>query len=111
VRDRDELLGFVTEATLLRHLANGTDQLATPVGMLCESDYATVTPQTRIEVLQQLLADARLTIVRDGSEIVAILTKIDLIEYLARRHDRRDSPRASSSDSGAHRSREHIEVS
>ena len=50
-----------------------------------ESEYATVTPDTKIELLQNVLADARAAIVIDRDAVVGILTKIDLIEFLSKK--------------------------
>ncbi|MCZ7682392.1 MAG: CBS domain-containing protein [Sandaracinaceae bacterium] len=79
------LLGAVAEVDLLRYLVSGEHSLDSPVEPLVESDYATVTPQTRVENVQGLLNDARMAIVLDEGRIVGIVTKIDLIDYLTRR--------------------------
>ncbi len=79
------LLGAVAEVDLLRYLVSGEHSLDSPVEPLVESDYATVTPETRVENVQGLLNDARMAVVLDEGRIVGIVTKIDLIDYLARR--------------------------
>ena len=79
-----ELIGMVTEVALLRYLASGEYSLASAVEALAESDYATRHAQHRHRVVQSLLGEARIAIVLDGDEIVGVITKIDLIEYLAR---------------------------
>ena len=43
-----------------------------------------VTPNTKIELLQGVLADAKVAIVEERDEIVGIVTKIDLIDFLAK---------------------------
>jgi cystathionine beta-synthase len=86
VLDGDELVGIVTEVALLRYLASGEYSLSSTVGPLSEGDYATVSPQTRIELVQSLLANTRMAIVRDGDALVDVITKIDLIEYLAKKY-------------------------
>ena len=63
----------------------GEQSLDSPIGPLLESDYATVSPRTSIENLQGLLNDARMAVVTDEDKIVGVVTKIDLIDYLARR--------------------------
>jgi cystathionine beta-synthase len=78
-----KVLGVVTEVSLLRYLASGEHSLSSPVEALAESDYATVTPGTSIELLQGLLGEARLAIVMDDDKMSGVITKIDLIEYLA----------------------------
>jgi cystathionine beta-synthase len=84
------LHGAVAEVDLLRYLVSGEHSLDSAVGPLAESDYATVSPQTTIEHLQGLLSDARMAVVLDGApgpsaRIAGVVTKIDLIDYLARR--------------------------
>jgi cystathionine beta-synthase len=86
VLDGDELVGIVTEVALLRYLASGEYSLSSTVGPLSEGDYATVSPQTRIELVQSLLVNTRMAIVRDGDTLVDVITKIDLIEYLAKKY-------------------------
>jgi cystathionine beta-synthase len=84
VVDRGKMRGIVAEVDLLRALVAGGKTLDTPVGEVVEDDYATVTPNTKIELLQSVLADAKVAIVEDRDEIVGIVTKIDLIDFLAR---------------------------
>ncbi|MFO0713142.1 MAG: pyridoxal-phosphate dependent enzyme [Sandaracinus sp.] len=87
VVEEGRLLGAVAEVDLLRYLVSGEHSLDSSVGPLAESDYATVSPRTSIENLQGLLNNARMAIVIDEVEakIVGVVTKIDLIDYLARR--------------------------
>ncbi|MFO0686159.1 MAG: cystathionine beta-synthase [Sandaracinus sp.] len=80
-----KLVGAVAEVDLLRYLVSGEHSLESAVGPLAESDYATVSPRTSIENLQGLLNDARMAIVTDEGKIVGVVTKIDLIDFLARR--------------------------
>jgi cystathionine beta-synthase len=82
VLDHGRLLGVVSEVSLLRYLASGECSLTSPVAALAESDYASVSPDTRIELVQGLLANARIAIVVERDQIVGVVTKIDLIEYL-----------------------------
>jgi cystathionine beta-synthase len=85
VVDGGKLVGAVAEVDMLRYLVSGEHSLDSPVGALVESDYATVSLRTSIESLQALLAEARMAIVVEGERIVGVATKIDLIDYLARR--------------------------
>ena len=54
-----------------------------PVDELVEADYATVTPQTKIKLLKTIFNDAKLVCVLERDDLVGVITKIDLIEYLA----------------------------
>jgi cystathionine beta-synthase len=79
-----KLRGIVQEVDLLRHLVSGKKTLDSPVGDLAEGDYATVTPDTKIELLQNALSDAKVAMVTEGEELVGIVAKIDLIDFLAK---------------------------
>jgi cystathionine beta-synthase len=85
VIDNGKLRGIVAEVDLLRHLVSGEGTLDSPIGGLIESDYATVTAETKIELLQSVLSDAKLAIVTEREGVVGIVTKIDLIDFLARK--------------------------
>lgn len=85
VLDGGKLRGIVAEVDLLRHLVSGEGTLDSPIATLIESDYATVTPDTKIELLQGVLNDAKLAIATDHEQVVGIVTKIDLIDFLAKR--------------------------
>ena len=84
VVDKGKLRGIVGEVDLLRALVSGGKTLDSPIAELVEGDYATVTPDTKIELLQGVLADAKVAIVADRDALVGIVTKIDLIEFLAK---------------------------
>ena len=84
VVDGGKLRGIVAEVDLLRHLVSGKKTLESPVGEIAEGDYATVTPDTKIELLQSALADAKVAMVTENDELVGIIAKIDLIDFLAR---------------------------
>jgi cystathionine beta-synthase len=87
-----KLCGIVAEVDLLRALVSGGKMLESPIGELIENDYATVTLNTKIELLQAALADAKVAIVEDEDRVAAIVTKIDLIDFLARRVQTPSSP-------------------
>jgi cystathionine beta-synthase len=85
VVENGKLIGIIAEVDLLRHLVSGSGTLDSAVGPLVEGDYATVSPDTKIELLQNVLSDAKLAIVLDHDKVVGIVTKIDLIEFLAKK--------------------------
>jgi cystathionine beta-synthase len=85
VVDADRLLGIVHEVDLLRHLVSGAGTLDSSIENLIESDYASVSPDTKIELLQGVLNEAKLALVLDSGKMVGLVTKIDLITYLAER--------------------------
>ncbi len=85
VMDGDTLRGVVGEVAVLRNLVSGEAHLDGTIAGIIESDYATVTPDTRIDLLQSVLADAKVALVTDGPGLFGLITKIDVIDYLARR--------------------------
>ncbi len=77
--------GIVAEIDLLNFLVEHEGgALDTPVTELIESDYATVTPHTRISLLKRIFNDAKVVLVTQDDNLRGLLTKIDLIDYLAR---------------------------
>lgn len=79
-----KLKGIVAEVNLLRHLVSGHKTLDSTIDELVEGDYATVTPNTKLELLQSVLSEAKVAIVAEADQVVGIVTKIDLIDFLAR---------------------------
>ncbi|WP_437677487.1 pyridoxal-phosphate dependent enzyme [Sorangium sp. So ce131] len=85
VTERGKLLGMVHEIDLLRHLVEGSGTLDSSIRGLVESDYATVTPETKVELLKGVLSDAKIALVLEGEAVLGVVSKIDLIDYLARK--------------------------
>jgi cystathionine beta-synthase len=85
VIQQGKLLGAVTEVDLLHHLVRGESSPEKTIEGVMQSDYATVTLDTKLELVQDSLNNARMAIVLDKDHVVGIITKIDLIEYLSRR--------------------------
>lgn len=83
VVDKGRLSGLVSEIDLLNYLLQHPGSMDVPVSDLVEADYATVTPQTKIKLLKNIFNDAKLVCVLERDEMVGVITKIDLIEYLA----------------------------
>ena len=86
VLDGGRLSGLVSELDLLNFLLKNPGKMDTPIDELIEADYATVTPRTKIRLLKNIFNDAKLVCVLDKDDLVGVITKIDLIEYLASRH-------------------------
>ncbi|HEX4447889.1 MAG TPA: pyridoxal-phosphate dependent enzyme, partial [Polyangiaceae bacterium] len=94
VVDGGRLHGIVAEVDLLRALVSGGKTFESPIAEVVEDDYATVTPNTKIELLQGVLADAKVAIVEDAGDITGIVTKIDLIDFLAKVAQKPSTPPA-----------------
>jgi cystathionine beta-synthase len=88
VLEKGRLTGLVSEIDLLNYLLTNPGKLDHPADELIEADYATVTPQTKVKLLRNIFNDAKAVFVLEGDDLVGVITKIDLIEYLATRtHD------------------------
>jgi cystathionine beta-synthase len=85
VLEGTRLRGMVHEVDLLRHLVQGGGTLGSSVAELVEGDYATVTPATKVELLKGVLNDAKIAIVTDREQVIGVISKIDLIDFLAQR--------------------------
>ena len=69
----------------MNHLARDDGSLDDPVDALIESDYASVSPGTKVALLRNVFNAAKAVVIEDRNGLVGIVTKIDLIEYLAAR--------------------------
>jgi cystathionine beta-synthase len=78
-----KLRGLVSEIDVLRHLIGGAGPDAT-IASLVEVDFATVTRDSSVSHVKDVLRDARVAIVVDGDRVVGLVTRIDLIDFLAR---------------------------
>jgi cystathionine beta-synthase len=78
-------LGMIHEYDLLNGLIAGSYKMGDTIDALIAPLQGVVTPETTIPQLRQVFAQDNVAVVRDGQKIVAIITKIDLIEFLAGR--------------------------
>jgi cystathionine beta-synthase len=85
VVDKGRLEGLVSEIDLLNFLLANPGKIDGAIDSLVEADYATVTPQTKVKLLKSIFNDAKLVCVLDRDDLIGVVTKIDLIEYLATR--------------------------
>jgi cystathionine beta-synthase len=85
VLEGNKLRGMVQEVDLLRLLVKGSGTLDSPILDLIESDYATVTMSTKVELLKSVLSDTKIALVMERDAVVGVVTKIDLIDFLARK--------------------------
>jgi cystathionine beta-synthase len=78
------LAGMVTEVDLLNYLVLG-DKLspAAPVADLVRTDVATLGPDAPLESLMSVFVNRQVAVVLEAGRVVGILTKIDILDYLA----------------------------
>ena len=81
----NKVIGVVAELNVLRYLAEAGHSAEDSVEHLVEAEFATVTPATRIALVSELFGQGGILIVLDNDKILGVVTKIDLIDYLAKR--------------------------
>ncbi len=80
-----KFVGVVAEIGILRHMADPGHSPDDPVEHVVETEFATVTPATRIALVSDLFAQGGILVVLASGKIAGVVTKIDLIDYLAKR--------------------------
>jgi cystathionine beta-synthase len=83
VTDGEHVLGILTENRLLERALTGS-RGDIEVRDLVESTYFTVDESTEVGVLTELFKRAKVAIVTEGGALSDIITRIDLIDYIAR---------------------------
>ncbi len=79
------LMGILDEKKLLKFLLAGEVELNHPIGDLVENNFAVVDPNTPVASLSGLFNTCELVLVLDGGNLTGVVTKIDLIEYMAKK--------------------------
>jgi cystathionine beta-synthase len=78
------LLGLVNEVDLLNHLVlgdrGGPDDTITS---LVRADVATIGPEAPLESLMSVFVNRQVAVVMEDGQVCGILTKIDILDYLA----------------------------
>jgi len=85
VLEGDRVVGMVDESDLLVAALDDTSRLRAPVRDVMSTRLHTVPPSTPIRELMPLFEAGLVPLVVDGGELVGLVTKIDLLNYLRRR--------------------------
>ena len=83
VVDGGKPVAMLHEVDLLQALLEGRHELDEPVSAVMKPIDGVVTLRTPVSRLRELFAKDHVAIVKDGDQVAAIVTKIDLIEFLA----------------------------
>jgi cystathionine beta-synthase len=85
VDEAGRLAGIVTEVELLDHMltVGHTHDAQETIEPLVQTDVATVTPDTPLESLMSTFTIRRAAVVLEDEKVIGIITKIDLLDYLA----------------------------
>jgi cystathionine beta-synthase len=85
VLDGARPIAMVHEVDLLQALIAGTHKLDEPVSKIMKPLAGVVSTQTPVSRLKDIFAQDNVAVVKDGDKLAAIVTKIDLIEFLGSR--------------------------
>jgi cystathionine beta-synthase len=86
VMENERIVGMLDESDLL--LAATTDETAfrDPVARYMTAKLVTLAPQARLESLMPILDSGRVAIVAEGATFYGLITRVDVLNYLRRRH-------------------------
>ena len=85
VLDGKKPVAMLHEVDLLQALLDGRHKLNEPISAVMKPIAGVVTLRTPVSRLKELFATDHVAIVKDGDALAAILTKIDLIDWLGTR--------------------------
>jgi len=83
VIDGDKLLGEIAEVTLLKAMISDPGTVDHPVADMVTHQYTEVTPDTPVSDLARIFTKGHVAFVTERGKVTAIVTNIDLIDYLA----------------------------
>ncbi len=83
VLDGQKLLGVVAEKDMLEFLVQGEAKLESEVGPLVETGFTVADLETPVASLSKLFNQSPVVIIMDNNQVTGIVTKIDVIEYMA----------------------------
>jgi cystathionine beta-synthase len=83
VRPDGSVMGVIHETVLLEHALRRNGPVAT-AGELGDANYCAVSLDTPVSVVSDLLRKVRIALVLDGHKLVNVLTRIDIIDHVAR---------------------------
>ena len=78
------VVGLIHERTLLEHALNINSQNP-PVGDIADADFCTVTSNTEVQVLADLLRRFRVALVMQNGQLTGVLSRIDIIDHIAKK--------------------------
>ena len=78
------VIGILTESKALGTLVERPGAGKETVGSLTEISYSVVDGVTGVSVLSDMFTKVKMVLVMEGTEIINVITKIDLIDYMAK---------------------------
>jgi cystathionine beta-synthase len=83
VLEGDKLVGMISETGLLGALLADPGAAHRPVGSLAEPNYEVTDPSAPVSRLSDIVSRGKVALVVEGGRLRGVITKFDLIEYLA----------------------------
>jgi cystathionine beta-synthase len=81
-----KLVGVISEADLLKHMMSGTHRIVEPISQVPRHTARTVASLTPLSEVAEAFSTGghEMAVVVDGEAIQGVITKIDLLDYLAK---------------------------
>ncbi|MCB9732994.1 MAG: cystathionine beta-synthase [Deltaproteobacteria bacterium] len=89
VLDNHQMVGLITEVDMLTALLEGRAKPSTSIDGFLANDFALVEAQNRVGLLSQIFAQNKIVVVEEEGRVIGILTKIDFIDFISSRLNRR----------------------
>jgi cystathionine beta-synthase len=84
VDGQGKLMGLISEVDLLNYLLSGGGEIDHPICDIISTDVVTVQPDTSLDTLSEIASKGAVAVVVDDErQPTGIVTKIDMIDYLA----------------------------
>ncbi len=84
VLEEGRLVGMISEVALLNYLLESSHSANDPIQPMIDPVPPVVAPDTPLETLTHLFGSANAAVVVDHGSVIGIVTKIDVIDHLAR---------------------------
>ena len=84
VTAEDRVVGMIHEYDLLNALVGGKTRRTDPIDAVIAPLQGVVSLETTLDRLREVFAQDRVAVVKEAEKVVGIVTKIDLIEHLAK---------------------------
>jgi cystathionine beta-synthase len=85
VLDQGELVGILDESDLLVRVQDGVGSFRELVRTAMTDRLETLQPSEPLDAVRKVLDSGKVTIVMDGTELVGLITRVDLLNYLRRK--------------------------
>ena len=88
VLEDGRLVGMISEVDLLHYLLEGSHRATDPIHPIIDPAPPVVSPDAPIDTLTDVFLTANAVVVVDHGDVVGIVTKIDVIDHLAKKVSR-----------------------